>query len=115
MFFDEKGLRMGVSVTLLGDLNVDDGHLGELGAVSDITWVISGTPTNTRRTRQYDNILFTRRATVEYAGRAGVFDFAAEYGLSMEAALTVSDHLPVWAEFSPYEGGEAGRLASRPR
>ncbi|MBL9123169.1 MAG: endonuclease/exonuclease/phosphatase family protein [Planctomycetaceae bacterium] len=102
-------------IILLGDLNVDDAHLGELGRVSDITWVISGTPTNTRRTKQYDNLLFQRRATVEYQGRAGVFDFASEYQLSMEAALQVSDHMPVWAEFSPYEGGESGRMAARPR
>lgn len=102
-------------IILLGDLNVDDAHLGDLGLMSDITWVISGVPTNTRRTRQYDNILFQRPATVEYAGRAGVFDFATEYQLSIAAALAVSDHMPVWAEFSPYEGGGAGRLAARPR
>lgn len=102
-------------IILLGDLNVDDAHLGELGRVSDITWVISGVPTNTRKTRQYDNMLFLRRATSEFQGRAGVLDFASEYQLSMDAALQVSDHQPIWAEFSPYEGGEAGRLATRPR
>lgn len=102
-------------IILMGDLNVDDRHLGELGMVSDILWVISGIPTNTRRTRQYDNILFTRRATTEFSGRAGVLDFAAEYQLSMDAALEVSDHMPIWAEFSPYEGGDSGRLATRPR
>lgn len=102
-------------IILLGDLNVDDAHLGELGRVSDITWIISGTPTNTRRTKQYDNMLFTRRATTEFQGRAGVFDFANEYQLSMDAALMVSDHMPIWAEFSPYEGGDAGRLATRPQ
>jgi len=26
----------------------------------------------------------------------------------------VSDHMPVWAEFSAYEGGQPGRIASRP-
>lgn len=102
-------------ILLLGDLNVDDEHLGELGRVSDITWIISGTPTNTRRSKQYDNMLFLRRATTEYQGRAGVFDFTNEYQLSMDAALMVSDHMPIWAEFSPYEGGEAGRLATRPQ
>jgi len=29
----------------------------------------------------------------------GVLDILAEYGLSEEAALDVSDHPPVWAEF----------------
>jgi endonuclease/exonuclease/phosphatase family metal-dependent hydrolase len=102
-------------IILLGDLNVDDAHLGDLATVSDLTWVISGIPTNTRRTRQYDNILFDRQATVEYAGRAGVFDFASEYQLTLDQALAVSDHLPVWAEFSPYEGGDGGGLATRPQ
>lgn len=102
-------------IILLGDLNVDDRRLGDLGLVSDIMWVISGTPTNTRRTKQYDNILFQRQATVEYTGRAGVFDFASEYQMSMDDALKVSDHFPVWAEFSAYEGGQSGRLARQPR
>jgi endonuclease/exonuclease/phosphatase family metal-dependent hydrolase len=102
-------------IILLGDLNVDDSHLGELGELSDITWLISGTPTNTRRTKQYDNILIQRRATVEFTGLAGVFDFTSEYQLPLDAALAVSDHLPVWAEFSPHEGGAAGPVASRPQ
>ena len=32
----------------------------------------------------------------------------------MDEALEVSDHLPVWAEFTIYEGGQAGRIATRP-
>ncbi|MCH5373660.1 MAG: endonuclease/exonuclease/phosphatase family protein, partial [Planctomycetes bacterium] len=45
-------------VIILGDLNVDDRHLGRLGQISGITWVVTGTPTNTRGTAQYDNIVF---------------------------------------------------------
>ena len=47
-------------------------------------------------------------------GRTGVFDFMREYNLTIDEALKVSDHLPIWAEFSIYEGGEVGRVATLP-
>jgi hypothetical protein len=44
-----------------------------------------------------------------------VYDFLREFNLDLETqALQVSDHLPIWAEFSVYEGGRAGPLAARP-
>jgi endonuclease/exonuclease/phosphatase family metal-dependent hydrolase len=101
-------------IILLGDLNTDDKRLGELGHLSGITPVIVGMPTNTRGTSQFDNILFTEQATREFTGRGGVFDYMREYNLSLEQALQVSDHLPVWAEFSIYEGGQPGRFAEAP-
>jgi len=100
-------------VILLGDLNVDDHHLGQLGQVSDIRWVLSGIPSNTLGKKLYDNILFTQNATTEFTGRAGVFDLLREFNLTMDEALKVSDHMPIWAEFSVYEGGQAGRVAAR--
>jgi len=101
-------------VILLGDFNADDRHFGELGRVPQIAWAISGVPTNTRGTKQYDNIVFYANATREFTGRTGVFDFMREYNLTIDEALEVSDHLPVWAEFSIYEGGEVGRVATLP-
>jgi endonuclease/exonuclease/phosphatase family metal-dependent hydrolase len=100
-------------VIILGDLNVDDRHLGALGEISGISWVISATPTNTRGTSQYDNLVFHGPSTREFTGRGGVYDFLRTYNLSMEEALEVSDHMPVWAEFSAYEGGQPGRIAGR--
>jgi deoxyribonuclease-1-like protein len=99
-------------IILLGDLNADDHHFGELGQMGYITWVITGMPTNTRGTHLYDNILFDSRTTVEYDRRAGVFDLMKEFHLSMEQALAISDHLPIWAEFSLTEGGK-GALVSQ--
>jgi endonuclease/exonuclease/phosphatase family metal-dependent hydrolase len=101
-------------VIVLGDLNVDDQNLGQLGQISGMSWVISGIPTNTRRNAQYDNVVFQSQATSEFTGRGGVFDFLREYNLSEEEAIEVSDHMPVWAEFSAYEGGQPGRIATRP-
>ncbi len=101
-------------VLVLGDLNVDDRNLGQLGQMPGAGWVISGLPTNTRGTSQYDNIVYDTRATREFTGRGGVFDYMREYNLSMDEALEVSDHLPVWGEFSVYEGGAVGRVAAVP-
>ncbi len=99
-------------VILLGDLNTDAEHLGPLGQLPYLVAAITQEPTNTRRTKQYDNILFHREATSEFTGRAGVLDLQKEFGLSLQEALRVSDHLPVWAEFTIYEGGKPGFVAA---
>jgi exonuclease III len=96
---------------LLGDLEADHEHLGQLGRLPYLTAAVTTTPTTTRGTRLADNILFDSRATVEFTGRSGVFDLMRECDLSMQAALEVSEHLPVWAEFSIYEGGQPGHVA----
>ncbi|MEX0676166.1 MAG: endonuclease/exonuclease/phosphatase family protein [Pirellulales bacterium] len=101
-------------VILLGDLNVDEAHLGRLGRISAIHWAVSRVATNTRGTKQYDNIIFSELATTEYTGRWGVFDMIREFNLTVEEALAISDHQPVWAEFGLLEGGPRGRIATRP-
>ncbi len=100
-------------VILLGDLNVDERRLGNLGRLPGIGWVVSGVPTNTRGTKTYDNIVFDRRTTVEFTGRWGIVNLMQDFQLTVDQALEVSDHLPVWAEFSVYEG-LAGPLAAQP-
>lgn len=101
-------------IILLGDLNADDQHLGRLGQVPYALAAISGVPSNTHGTQLYDNILFDQRATTEFTGRSGVFDLMKAYNLSMEQALLVSDHFPVWAEFGAVEGGRPGQFARQP-
>jgi endonuclease/exonuclease/phosphatase family metal-dependent hydrolase len=102
-------------VILLGDLNTSESRLGQLGAVPYISYVISGIPTNTHGNKTYDNILFDRRASTEFLGRGGVLDVMREFNLTLDEALKVSDHLPIWAEFSVYEGGRPGNVAARPQ
>jgi endonuclease/exonuclease/phosphatase family metal-dependent hydrolase len=101
-------------VVLVGDLNVDEAHLGRLGQVPNIHWAISGVATNTRGNKLFDNILFSKAATTEYTGRWGVFDMIRQFNLTVDEALEISDHMPVWAEFNLYEGGQGGRVATRP-
>lgn len=101
-------------VIMLGDFNADEYHLGQLGQLPGMSKVIAGQTTNTKGTESYDNMLFDRRNTVEYTGRSGVLNLREEYGLSMEDALEVSDHLPVWATFSATENAQTGTIATRP-
>jgi len=99
-------------VIVLGDFNASDRELRKLSDLNAMTLTVQGVSTTPRGTAQYDNIVFDPAATVEFTGRAGVFDFLRAYNLSIEEAVEISDHLPVWAEFSIYEG--ASRVARAP-
>lgn len=118
-------------VILLGDLNTDvpssDAYvqprsgrplepqdLGRLGQVAGIYPVIRNEATNTRGTKLYDNLIIHRGATTEFTGRGGVVDVQRMFNLSIDQALMVSDHRPVWAEFSVYESVVPGRVAQGP-
>jgi deoxyribonuclease-1-like protein len=95
-------------VIVLGDFEADDNHLGRLGKILGMTAAISGVPTTTQGTHLLDNILFDRRATSEFTGKVEVFDLMRQFDLTIESASEISRHLPVWAEFSVYEGGQQG-------
>ncbi|MCE5268113.1 MAG: hypothetical protein LLG00_09530 [Planctomycetaceae bacterium] len=90
-------------IILLGDLQSDDQHLGRLGKLLGVAPLLSGVPTTTRGTQLVDNILLDRRATAEFTGRVEVVDMMRQFELTMPGALAVSEHLPVWAEFSAFE------------
>jgi hypothetical protein len=42
-----------------------------------------------------------------------VYDFQKLHNLTLDQALQVSDHFPIWAEFSAYESVSPGRVAAR--
>jgi len=90
-------------VILLGDLNAGPPEFKAFQRIPGVTWAVSGVTTNTRRTKTYDNLVFTRPATSEYLGGWGVLDLQATFGLPLEHALEVSDHNPVWGAFYPAE------------
>jgi hypothetical protein len=100
-------------IIILGDLNVDDQHLGALGQIPNMRAVVRGVPTNAAKTSQYDNIMLHQPSTGEFTGRWGVYDIGRLHNLSPEQVKQVSDHLPVWAEFSAYEAIAPGRVAGR--
>jgi deoxyribonuclease-1-like protein len=102
-------------IILLGDLNADPDHFAHLAGLPEIMWVVEGEPTNVARSKTYDNILFHRRHTAEFTGAGGVFDFAKAFDLTDDQAKLVSDHFPVWAEFSIYEGVAPALASGRNR
>lgn len=99
-------------VIMLGDFNVDDRKLGDVGRIPGVRPLISGMYTNTRQTKLYDNILIHLQSTSEFTGQAGVYDIQRQHNLRLEDALQVSDHLPIWAEFSVKESAAPGRVAA---
>ena len=101
-------------IIMLGDFQADENHLGGLGRILGITAAITDTPTTTSGTQLVDNILFDRLATTEFTGRAEVVDIMREFDLTMQQAQEISEHLPVWAEFSSYEGGQKGYVPPVP-
>ncbi len=102
-------------VILLGDLNASPKRLGHLAEMPEIMWIVTDEPTNVARTQIYDNILFHRRATAEFTGVGGVVDFVKAFNLTRAQAEVVSDHLPVMAEFSIYEGVSPALASGRNR
>lgn len=103
-------------VLLMGDLNVPPKDFGELGRLPGIKW-LANEPTNTARTKIYDNILFDQNLTNEFTGRSGVLQLDRLLGITRDEELAISDHLPVWAEFTiteqPHYFG-AGNVANSP-
>jgi deoxyribonuclease-1-like protein len=103
-------------IIILGDLNVDDQHLGRLGKIPGVRPIVTRVFTNTRQNKLYDNIVVHQASTAEFTGRWAVFDVRqlTNPPLTLDQALMLSDHLPVWAEFSAYESAAPGRVAGRP-
>lgn len=69
--------------------------------------------TNTRRTKAYDNFVYHVERTAEFLQRQGAIDLQDRFRISVEEALEISDHLPVWAAFSLDEA-QPTTLASEP-
>jgi deoxyribonuclease-1-like protein len=89
-------------------------HGGAQGVALDVRSVrpaFTDIPTDVVGEHARSAILFSAPGTVEFTGRSGAFDFLRKYNLSLERSLEVSEHLPIWAEFSAIEGGEPGRIA----
>lgn len=87
-------------VILLGDLNASPAQFQKLGRIPGFEPAIDGIPTNTRKNKTYDNFVFDRQATREFTGRAGVLDMEQMFQVEMTDALRISDHMPIWAEFT---------------
>ena len=79
-------------------MNAGERYFHVLGDLP-VTAAITGVSTNTRKTKHHLRRTQHHRAP----GRFGVLDLMAEFALTKDEALVVSDHMPVWAVFSAVE------------
>ncbi|MFO1063615.1 MAG: endonuclease/exonuclease/phosphatase family protein [Pirellulales bacterium] len=99
-------------VILAGDFSTDAAAWlarPELG----LRTALDGIATTVHGTQAFDNFIFSAAHTSEFTGRSGAYDFLRQFNMSLEQATQVSDHLPIWIEFSPQEGGRPGQVAGR--
>jgi len=97
-------------ILVVGDFSADAKQLGNLNQ-SGMRVLLDGIATNPQGSLLLDNIMFPASSTTEYTGRSGSYDFLRHYNLTLEQAVLVSEHLPIWAEFSIIEGGRPGQVA----
>jgi len=100
-------------VIIVGNFNAGDRGLSPLRKKAGLNWVVFDMPTSTDKAHQFDNLVFSPTATVEFTGQGGVLDFLAAYNLRYDQANAISDHMPIWAEFSAIEGGS--QLSTNPQ
>jgi endonuclease/exonuclease/phosphatase family metal-dependent hydrolase len=87
-------------VIMLGDFQTNSETLSSILGPSRLVPVLdAGVLTDTRLSKQTDNILVHSEATPEFHGKAETFRFMRRFNLSLQESLAISDHLPVWAEF----------------
>ena len=97
-------------VIMLGDFNADARTLAAHARQNEFTPIITTQPTNVLRNKQYDNFVINPYACREYSGNSGVLDLQNYFQIDENQAKTLSDHNPIWAEFSiaeiaPQSGG----------
>jgi hypothetical protein len=92
-------------VIMLGLFQADDAYLRNLLGGSTYTSAITQGMTDIYDRYQTSNVVVDQDNTTEFIGRAGAFDFLRVFNLSLSEAEAASSQLPVFAEFSPVEGG----------
>ena len=100
-------------VILLGNFETDGKRPGPLAMIPNVGWAIDAMVSTVRGDRLADNLVFDREATSEFTGRADVVDVVRSLNITSAEAARISGHLPVWAEFSVFEGGQAGHIAEK--
>jgi deoxyribonuclease-1-like protein len=102
-------------VILLGDLNCGPKDFLALGQIPGVFPLIQNVMTNTRQSKLYDNIVVDQYSSQEFTGRSAVWDLREFFKLTVDDALRLSDHFPVWAEFSAFEvNPQSPAMATQP-
>lgn len=100
-------------VLLLGNFSADTNRLSDWGHSLGIQPTLQHNAAGSVAVPYTDNLCLHKRATREYNGKTGSVDIVRVFNLTSGEAAIISDHFPVWAEFSPVEGGRPSRFATR--
>lgn len=92
-------------VVLAGLFQADDAYLVPVVTGSNVMAAVQNLPTDVVGRDQTSNILVDETLTSEFLGRGGPLNFLRPYNLTVSEAEAVSPYLPVYAEFSVFEGG----------
>lgn len=94
------------NITIVGNLHSDAPYYDKAAASplksDDFVWMIPDEMATTTDGRTYDRIIATANLKDFYAGKAGVFNFSAEYGLDQTQTEAISTHYPVYVEYWLY-------------
>lgn len=93
-------------IILLGSFSLPVHELGPIATLPEMSAVHRDLVTTIDGRWSIDNILLHRRATSEYVERLGTVDFVQVYDMNLDEAANLSSHLPLWADFSIFEGGQ---------
>ncbi len=100
-------------VLLLGDFSTDTSSLLDWCDSFGIQPTHQYNTAGSIITTDTDNLCLHKRATQEFNGKSGMIDIVRIFNLTTGEATIISDHFPVWAEFSTSEGGRPSRFATR--
>ncbi len=92
-------------VVMLGLFQADDAYLRSVLAGGSHESLVRSGMTDVAGRHQTANVIIDQANSTEYVGRSGAFDFLRVFNLSLAEAEAASTQLPVFAEFSPVEGG----------
>jgi len=92
-------------VVFAGLLQADHNYLKATLGGSHYWFAAQDKATDIYVRHQTSNLILDRRTTTEAILRGGVLDFLRANNLSVSEAEAISPHLPVYAEFCPWEGG----------
>jgi hypothetical protein len=80
---------------------------GRLVQVPNLVALLENQPTTPDGTRPTTNFVYDQLATTEYIGRAKIVNLVKTWNLNLTEARSVANHLPVWMDFSVFEGGKS--------
>lgn len=92
-------------IIMAGLFQADDAYLLPSMGSENADAVVKGHPTDIFGRYQTSNVLIDTATTSEYLGRGGVFNYLRHYNLAVAEAEAVTSHLPVYSEFTAWEGG----------